>query len=436
MNRKRSIIEILAVGSEFLTPFYQDTNSLYITQRLNDLGWEVNYKSIVGDKWDDLVLSMKQAAAKANLIIAIGGLGPTRDDMTREACAAVLERRLVFREDLLQTIQERFARRNMKMPEVNKKQAFIIEGAEVLANTTGTAPGLWVESEEKTFILLPGPPHEMKAMFEDFIWSRLSSFPKKHTSRRVIKTAGLTESKIESWLADIYPRIPHVQLTTLARPGQIEIHLLSLSEKSLSQAERYVSAATELIRKKLKQFIFTETGKELEELVGEILTKKKKTLAVAESCTGGHLGNRITNVPGSSAYFLQGILAYSNNAKIHLLDVPSGLIDEYGAVSAQVGKAMAVGIRKKAKADYGLAITGIAGPSGGSIDKPVGLVYTALSWAKGVRVKKNLFLGDRNAIKYQSSQTALDMLRQHFLADKQNKGPQKEKNENIRRHRP
>ncbi len=416
--KKDRTIEIIAVGSEFLTPFYQDTNSLYLTQRLNDLGLTVNFKTIVGDQWEDLLLSFKQAVSRSNLIFAMGGLGPTRDDRTREAWASVLGKKLVFREDLLKTIQKRFARRKMKMPAVNKKQAYIIEGADVLKNRRGTAPGHWIDADSFIIVLLPGPPQELKPMFEDSVWHRLVKFKKKHTSFRVIKTAGLTESRIESWLQKIYPKITDVELTTLARPGQIEIHLTSHSDQSLSKARERVCRAQRLICESLKENIFTTEGKELEEVVGDMLKAKHQTLAVAESCTGGFLGNRITNVPGSSLYFLQGIVAYSNEAKINLLDVHPKVIEEYGAVSSQVARAMAMGIKERSKANYGLSITGIAGPSGGTLEKPVGLVFTALSWAGGTEVKKNLFLGNRNAIKFQSSQKALDMLRHHLLDKK------------------
>jgi len=409
-------IEILAVGSELLTPHFQDTNSLFLTKRLNDLGLDIHFKTIVGDQWDDLCLAFKQAIERTDFVIAIGGLGPTKDDRTREALASVLGRKLVFRKDLLKTIAGRFDRRQMKMPAINKKQAYIIKDSVVLINIKGTAPGLWVESGSKIVILLPGPPHEIRPMFENYVWPRLQAFQKNYIYRRVIKTTGLTESKIESRLVDIYPQIPDVQLTTLAQPGQIEIHLKSVSDRSLSQAKQKVDRAIKLICDVIKKAFYTTEGEELEEVVGKFLKKKRQTLAVAESCTGGLLGHRITNVPGSSGYFCQGILAYSNQAKINLLGVPSEIIESHGAVSPQVAQAMATGIRVSADATYGLSITGIAGPSGGTKEKPVGLVYTALAYNQGVLVKKNLFLGNRNAIKFQSTQKALDMLRQ-FLSD-------------------
>ncbi len=412
--KKDSIIEILAVGSEFLTPHYQDTNSLYLTQRLNDLGLDVDFKTIVGDQWENLIIAFRQALSRSHLIITIGGLGPTKDDRTREAWASVMGKKLVFQEELLQNIRRRFARRRMKMPIVNKKQAYIIEGSEALPNKKGTAPGIWAETDSHIILLLPGPPGEIRAMFEGFVWPRLRKFQSRHTVRREIKTAGLTESTIESKLNKIYPKISGVQLTTLAYPGQIEIHLQTSSDKNLQARER-IDRAQGFISDVLKENIFTTNGQDLEEVVGELLKERHETIAIAESCTGGLLGNRITNVPGSSSYFLLGVVVYSNEAKTQLLDVSAKHLDKFGAVSSQTARTMAEKVRKKSKATYGLSITGIAGPSGGTTEKPVGLVYVALSWDGGVKVKKNLFVGGRNAVKFQSSQKALDMLRRHIL---------------------
>lgn len=414
-TKKDSTIEILAVGSELLTPYFQDTNSLYLTRRLNDLGLDVDFKSIVGDQWENLIVAFTQALSRANLIMVIGGLGPTRDDKTREAWASVMGKKLIFKQQLLQNIQGRFARRKMKMPAVNKKQAYVISGSEVLENKNGTAPGLWIETDSHIIILLPGPPGELKPMFENSVWPRLKKFGTKFAVRRVIKTAGLTESYIESKIQKIYPQIYGVQLTTLAYPGQIEIHLTAYHDKKLSQAREKIDHTQGLICEVLKENIYSADGQELEEVVGKMLKKRHETIAVAESCTGGLLGNRITNVPGSSDYFLLGMVAYSNKAKTYLLNVSTKHLDKFGAVSSQTAKKMATCVREKSKSTYGLSITGIAGPSGGTTEKPVGLVYTALSWDGGVEVKKNLFVGDRNAVKFQSSQKALDMLRRHLL---------------------
>lgn len=420
-DKKYFKIEIMAIGSELLTPYFQDTNSLFLTERLNDLGMEVSYKTIVGDDWDDLALSIKQALSRSDIIIAMGGLGPTKDDRTREAFATVLERKLIFNKELLQKIEERFKRRGLSMPEVNKKQSYVIDGAEILENRNGTAPGLWVDTGTKKVILLPGPPHELKPMFDKSVGPHLQKFKTDYTARRVLKITGLTESKIETIILDLYPDDPNLRLTTLARPGQIEIHLSSHSKKSQEQADERVQKLEKNILERLKENVFSTSGEELEEVVGKLLRLNKKTLAVAESCTGGLIGHRLTDVPGSSDYFLQGVVAYSNEAKINALGVSPALIEKYGAVSSQVVEAMAQGIREKARSSLGLAVTGIAGPSGGTPEKPVGLVYIALAWDKGVEFIKNLFLGNRDNIKYQSSQKALDMVRRHLGKNKKGK---------------
>lgn len=408
-------VEIIAVGSELLSPYFQDTNSLFLTGRFNDLGLEVSFKSIVGDEWADLCLSISVALDRAHIVIAMGGLGPTKDDRTREAFASVLDRKLVFKKSLLQKIEGRFRRRGMSMPAVNKKQAYVIEGSEILDNPNGTAPGIWMETGSNLIVILPGPPQELKPMFDASVWPRLKKFQRIFSVRKVIKITGLTESKIESLIADLYPAGKNLRLTTLAYPGQIEIHLLSQSIKSFEQAGKNLETLKAALLTKLGQNVFSTDGNELEAVVGEILTRNKETLAVAESCTGGYLGHRITNVPGSSNYFHSGIVAYSDSQKNQLLGVSLELIEMHGAVSRETAEAMAAGIRNRAGVDYGLAITGIAGPGGGTPEKPVGLVFTAVAGKTFVKAARNVFLGGRETIKFQSSQKALDMLRRYLL---------------------
>jgi nicotinamide-nucleotide amidase len=408
-------VEIIAVGSELLTPYYQDTNSLYLTQHLNDLGLKVSFKSIIGDNWDDLCEGIKIALRRADLIMTIGGLGPTQDDRTREAFAAALGKDLIFKQEILEQIKKRFGRRNLVMTPENQKQAYIIKGSEILENQNGTAPGLWIETGSQTAVLLPGPPQELKPMFESLVLPRLQVYRRSSSHRKTLKITGLTESKIESLISDLYPHELDLNLTILAYPGQIEIHLTGYSDENDFSAEDKVGKLEEKIYSRLGENIFSNNGEELEETVGTLLRRIGATVAVAESCTGGLLGHRITNVPGSSDYFIQGVQAYSNAAKIQLLGVPRSVVNTHGAVSAAVAETMAAGIRRIARSDYGIAITGIAGPAGGSEDKPVGLVFTALAQTEGVDVKKNLFLGNREMIKYRSSQKALDMLRRHLL---------------------
>lgn len=408
-------IEIIAVGSELLSPYFQDTNSLYLIERLNDLGLEANFKTIVGDDLDDLKMAIHNSLARARIIFITGGLGPTKDDRTREALAAVLKRKLIFRDDVFEQIHKRFQRRGIPMPSVNKKQAYIIEGSELLDNRKGTAPGIWMETPSNIIAVLPGPPTELNPMFETSVWPRLLKFQRIYSVRKTLKITGLTESKVESLIQNDYPIDKDLRLSTLARPGQIEIHLLCQSQKDSAHAKKKMKVLSSTLLMKLKENVFSTSGEELEEIVGSMLRQRQKTVAAAESCTGGYLGHRLTNVPGSSDYFLLGITAYQNDQKSRLLRVPPDLLDKNGAVSSEVACAMAVGIRERSSADYGLAITGIAGPGGSTANKPVGLVYTALAGKNHTEVKRNLFLGNREIIKFQSSQKALDMLRRYLL---------------------
>ena len=408
-------IEIIAVGSELLSPFFQDTNSLYLIERLNDLGLEVNFKTTVGDDLDDLLLAISNSLARSRIVFILGGLGPTNDDRTREALSSVLKRKLLFQKGVFEQIHQRFQRRGIPMPSVNKKQAYVIEGSELLDNQKGTAPGIWIETSSNIITSLPGPPTELKAMFESKIWPRLLNFQRIYSVRKTIKITGLTESKVESLIQSDYPKDKNSRLSILSHPGQIEVHLFYQSQKDSAHAEKNMEALSINLLNKLGKNVFSVAGEDLEEIVGKMLRIRQQTVAAAESCTGGYLGHRLTDVPGSSDYFLLSIVAYHNDQKIRLLCVPQDLLDKYGAVSSEVACAMANGIRKLSSADYGLAITGIAGPGGSSVDKPVGLVYTALAGPNHTEVKKNLFLGNREIIKFQSSQKALDMLRRHLM---------------------
>jgi len=412
---------IMAIGSELLTPYFQDSDSLYMTQRLNDLGLKVTTKTISSDDHDALYLQFKIALAQAELIFASGGLGPTEDDRTREVAAEALERKLVLDEDLLLKIHERFARRGIAMPASNKKQALVPEGAEILPNEHGTAAGLWLNTGKNIVVLLPGPPHELKPMFESQVWPRLEQFRAGYCGRRVLKITGLTESKLEDLIKDLYPRAANLQVTTLASPGQIEIHLASFAAQSAELAEEGLKPVEEALLERLKDRVFSTNGEELEAVVGNLLRARGETVAVAESCTGGLISHRLTNVPGSSEYFQEGTIAYSNESKRDDLQVPIDHIRKFGAVSSQVVRAMAMGARSKARSTYALAVTGIAGPEGGTEQKPVGLVFTALATEKSVEVVKSQYLGNREHIKFQASQYALDMLRRTLLASETKK---------------
>jgi len=422
-----TIIEIIAVGSEFLTPFYQDTNSLYITSKLNELGLNVSYKSIVGDNRKSLLSCFCQALKRADMIFVIGGLGPTSDDVTREVFAEALGKELIFSKDLLNTIQSKFLRRDIPMASSNKKQAYIISGSQIIPNKAGTAPGLWIEDSRKVSVLLPGPPIELKTMFESEVLSRIKKYKTGFIIHKTLRMTGITESKTENLISDLYPKSPEVNLSLLAYPGQIEIHINSHSKTSPAKAAEQINPLLTSLTSRLEKYIFSENEEEMEEVIGKLLVKNKKTLSIAESCTGGLLGHRITNIPGSSRYFLQGVQVYSNQAKTQLLGIDKRVIEKYGAVSSSVARLMAERIRKRSAADYGLAITGIAGPGGGTKEKPVGLVFTALSWDNGIKVDQNQFLGNRSIVKLRATQKAMDMLRRNLLTEKNHSNRRREK---------
>ena len=408
--------EIIAVGSELLTPDFQDTNSLILTAGLNGIGLVVSFKTLVGDDERDLARVLRTALGRSGLILCMGGLGPTEDDRTRETLAKVLGLNLLFRKDLLVRIRERFGRRGMVMPPSNRKQCYVIEGAEVLDNPNGTAPGLWLATPRHRIVLLPGPPREIRPMFENHVLPRLVVGGKELLLRREIRLTGLGESTMESLMKPIYATVPAgVSVTTLASPGDLSIRLSFRGSVPREAAETSLDALENKIREALSPWLYSLNGDDLEVVVGSLLQEKGKTVACAESCTGGLLGHRLTGVPGSSAYFLESAVVYSNAAKTRRLNVPATLLDKHGAVSGVVARAMAVGVRKTARSDFGLSVTGIAGPAGGTARKPVGLVYIALAHDRGVSVRRNLFFGGRAQVKFQSSQKALDILRK-FLS--------------------
>jgi nicotinamide-nucleotide amidase len=404
--------EIIAVGTELLTPDFQDTNSLYLTAGLDTLGIAVAFKTIVGDDESDLARVLRTALGRADLVLCMGGLGPTEDDRTRETLAKVLRRRLVFRAAIRERIRERFRRRGWPMTSSNLKQCYVIEGAEVLENPNGTAPGQWLEAGRRRIALLPGPPREIKPMFDELVLPRLAGLGRGLSVRRVIRLTGLGESAMENRLKPVYRAVPDgVTVTTLAAPGDLAIHLTCRGELSRAEADARLDGLEAAIVRVLGPWIYSRDGAGLETVVGELLRERGATVACAESCTGGLIGHRLTEVPGSSDYFLEAAVVYGNRAKVRRLGVPAGLIERHGAVSAPVAKAMALGIRRTSGADVGVAVTGIAGPGGGTARKPVGLVYFALARARGVAVERHLFAGGRSVVKLQASQKALDLVR-------------------------
>ncbi|MEJ7575776.1 MAG: competence/damage-inducible protein A [Pyrinomonadaceae bacterium] len=407
--------EIIAIGSELLTPDRTDTNSLWLTEKLNGIGVEVKLKIVVGDDDARLEETMRDAVKRSRIVITTGGLGPTEDDITRKIAARALSRRLAYNEKVLDGIREKFVRMNRQMPEINARQAMVIEGAEVIDNPNGTAPGMYIEHENRAIALLPGPPREMRPMFENFVLPKLTTKAGDlRVARRILRVAGLGESAVDSTIAPVYTQYENPQTTILFNRSEIEIHLTAQG-KTESEAELLLDGLAGQIEERLGDAIFAFRGETMEQVVGLRLAVGGFTLAVAESCTGGLIAERLTDVPGSSSYFLEGVVAYSNDAKIRSLGVPAELIEEHGAVSAQVAEAMAEGIKHRAEADFGLSVTGIAGPGGGSTEKPVGLVYIALADDAHTEHRKLMLPGDRQLIRWRASQAALDLLRRRLM---------------------
>ena len=407
--------EIIAIGSELLAPDRSDTNSLWLTEKLNRLGIDVKLKTIVGDDDARLEELIKDAVKRSRVVITTGGLGPTEDDITRKVVARALGRRLTLDENVLNEIRQRFQSFGVNMPERNSRQAMVIDGAEVLPNPNGTAPGLYLEHENCAIALLPGPPREMNPMFENHVQSRVEKLAGDlRFARRVLRVAGMGESAIDEKIAPIYTQYENPQTTMLFNSSEVEIHLRAHG-RTEEEADTLLDHLSLKIEQALGNAVFSFRGETMEEVVGRRLTITGFTLAVAESCTGGLIAQRLTNVPGSSKYFIEGVVTYSNEAKTRLLGVDKKLIKEFGAVSQQVARDMARGVRHKAKTDFGLAVTGIAGPDGGTEEKPVGLVYIALADDAHTEHKRFVLPGDRELIRWRASQAALDMLRRRLI---------------------
>ncbi len=407
--------EIIAIGSELLTPEKTDTNSLWLTGKLNEIGIDVKLKTIVGDDSLRLEETINDAVKRSDIVITTGGLGPTEDDITRAVSARAIGRELVFHQDIVDHLRERFRAWGREMPEINKRQAYVIEGAAVLPNPNGSAVGMSVRIGEKFLIILPGPPRENQPMFNDFVFQQLREKSGAIVfKKRVLKVSGLGESAIDEAIAPIYSVYKNVSTSILFNKSEVEVHLTAQGVNE-SEADALNEEIAARIVEKLGIAVFSTSGEEMEEVVGKLLVKNGKTLSVAESCTGGLISQRLTDISGSSAYFIEAVIAYANQAKIETLGVAPAIIETYGAVSAETAEAMAKGMRTRAKTDYAISITGIAGPTGGTEEKPVGTVF--IGYADETRVKsfKITLPGDRYLIRWRSSQAALDYLRRQIL---------------------
>lgn len=407
--------EIIAIGSELLTPFKTDTNSLWLTEKLNDIGIEVMLKTIVGDDGGRLEETVRDAFKRSDIVITTGGLGPTSDDITREFTAKAIGRALVYHDEIETLLRERFRGWGREMPEINKRQAYVIEGAEVLPNPHGSAVGMLFEDSGKMLVVLPGPPRENQPMFEHHVLPRLKATASEvYSARRVLKVSGMGESAVDEIAAPIYSRYSDIATSILFNKSEVEIHLAARSETAEAAAIRAAELADELAAA-LGKAVFSTDGESMEMVVGRLLTERGETVSTAESCTGGLVARRLTEVPGSSRYFVEGAVTYANEAKIRTLGVPAEVIGTHGAVSAECAEAMAAGMRERARTDHAVSVTGVAGPDGGSEEKPVGTVFIGYSGPAGTRSIGLKLPGDRYLIRWRTSQAALDYLRRQMI---------------------
>jgi nicotinamide-nucleotide amidase len=417
------ISEIIAIGSELLTPYRQDTNSLFLTERLNELGVTVSFKTIVGDRKEHLVGAIRMALQRADIVILMGGLGPTEDDLTRPAVAEALNISLKRDSDLVAELYKRFAARRVTMSANNTQQADVLENAIILDNDRGSAPGQWLDTvfpgkggeHRKLLALLPGPPHEMKAMYEAKVKPLLKeALPERYIAKRTLKAAMIGESACDARIAPIYKRYTDVETTILAHSGDIQLNLIC-EKRTAGVAQQRVDELASKIEEELDTIIYSSQGESLEQIVLYYLGMRGLTLATAESCTGGMVAERLTSIPGSSRSYLGGVVVYSDDLKTTLAGVPAPLIAQHGAVSGPVAKSLAEGIRRRTGATYGVSITGVAGPGGGTEEKPVGLVYVAVADEKETEVVEKNLVGDRDRIRHWASQQALDLVRRRLM---------------------
>ena len=417
--------EVVAVGSEMLTPTHIDTNSLFITERLNELGIDLQAKSVAGDDRETLKSIVADALRRTDLLIFTGGLGPTDDDLTRDVIADVIGQPLEYHAHIFEQIDKRFSARGLRTPAINRRQAMVPRGAVVLPNKNGTAPGLWIEHDGKLIVLLPGPPRELKPMFEAVVQERLlSRTGSSRLFRRLLRITGQSESSVEEKMQPLYATwlsAPvRISTTILASLGQIELHL-TVAASNPEDGQRALDRAVGDVQRTLGRDLFSVGGETMPQIIGELCRTRGLTISAAESCTGGLVMARLTEVPGSSAYVDRGVVVYTNESKVDLLGVPASLIRDHGAVSEPVAEAMAKGMARVAGTDLAVGVTGIAGPSGGTPEKPVGMVAIAAAWSRdgavSSRVRTFNFVGGREMVRFQASQAALDMVRRWMLED-------------------
>jgi nicotinamide-nucleotide amidase len=418
-------IELINTGSELMLGRVLNTHQLWLCRQLADLGYEVNRQTCIADDARQIQAAMRESLSRADLILTTGGLGPTSDDITRDLIAQLLGRELALDPATLARMEQYFGQRHRTLPASARVQAMIPAGARILRNDNGTAPGLAIEVRPNPFragglaswlILLPGPPRELRPMFAESVVPFLSKElpPSEKYVCLVLKTTGLGESLVEEKIAGPLQELvaAGLDLGYCARIGEVEVRLAARG----SGAESMVRQAETVVRQLLGRLIFADGDESLESTLVRMLTERAKTLALAESCTGGMISHRLTNVPGASAVLKCGLVTYSNEAKREFLGVSAAALEEHGAVSEVVARQMAEGARQRCRADYAISVTGVAGPSGGSPDKPVGTVFMALADEKGTVAKRQFNPFDRETFKYVTSQQALDLLRCALLA--------------------
>jgi nicotinamide-nucleotide amidase len=407
--------EIIAVGTELLTPSRLDTNSLFITRRLNECGLRVMRKFVVGDRQEEIRGALEMALQESEVVLTIGGLGPTHDDITREVVSAALGRDLALDDALVNGLKTRFRRAGYQLTDNNLRQARVPEGAEPLVNPNGSAPGLFLKEGKALLFLLPGPPRELEPMMDQVMECIRKHKQVSQTFHRRLKVASQSESVVDAAVGPIYKSYPQIETTILSSPGILELLFYWVGEADQEMAEGQLEELQSRLADQLGDSVFTDQEEGLEEVVGRILRESGQSVATAESCTGGLMGKMLTDVPGSSEYYQGGVVCYSNSLKVDLLGVDRDSLERHGAVSQPVAQQMAVGIRESTGADFGLSVTGIAGPDGGTSEKPVGLVFIGLSHDKDTQVQEERFPGSREAIRMRASWHALDWLRRTVL---------------------
>jgi nicotinamide-nucleotide amidase len=400
-------VELLNTGTELMLGFTINSHLNYIARQLADIGLRLDRQTTVADDRAEMRAAVADALQRSDILLLTGGLGPTSDDFTREVVAELLGRALVRDDAIAATIAERFRKRGIRMPESVNVQALVPVGAQVLPNPNGTAPGLAIEHEKKLLLLLPGPPRELKPMFEQYVLPVLKQHFASETrfDCRVFKVVGLAESLVEEKVAPALRDMPDIELGYCAKMGEVEVRIIG---KDIAEAERRARTA-------LGDHIYGTGDDRLEDVVVKMLTAARQTIAVAESCTGGSIANRLTNVSGASEVFLEGCVTYSNESKVRLLGVREETLKQFGAVSEEVAREMAEGIRTRSGADFGVSTTGIAGPTGGTTEKPVGLVFIGLATPKRTEVQRHMLLFDRETFKFFASQYVLDAVRRELL---------------------